>query len=403
MHATKVHRLRVVAEGADAPVTRPLPVLACLVIVGCSHMPPRLDGGLDGGPVQRCWAPAETVFATIGPTTLATAYRGDGGGCFSAASSYRLTSVRTREVVEPIEVDGDLRTPRQLAGIYYLETLVAETWVRLERLYFARPARSWLIDQACIRGEALPESFACNGRVHFADGGTGPVADEWLNGAGVVFALRDGGISAGASISQLSPFVSTGDVTSWSGDVDGLATLSSTFVLSLFDADGGRRDMPLQRDAGVGLVFRRASRTYFSRLTRSLTGELCEAETFADSGCLPGYVTAALGDEAWGPPAIVDGDWSVVAYVFDGGWVDDPQDRSFVAPSGWGPASTSLRAVQNGVVVQSPNQRRALAWHGVRDGRDDMVLFELPAPLVATGLRSSIAWVSWDGGTFVTR
>lgn len=387
---------------------RLMAVFVAGVLIGCPRMPSvpdsGADSGLDGGEGQRCWAPSGTVFASKRPTALASAYFRDGGPCFSASASYRLTGFRDGGVAELTEVDGELRTKTNLNGIYHLETLLFDSWVPVQRLYFARPAEGWLVERTCMRGEPFADSFSCDGRIHFPDGGTGPAADDWLNGDGMVFARLDGGIAAGTSIGTLAAFVAhPDDISWWAGDRAGLATLTSSNILRLFASDGGERQLALTRDAGVGFLFRRAGFTYFSRASVRFGGELCEADAISDAGCVPAYVVATNGDEGWGPSAIGGGDWMVVAYVFDGGWTDDPQDRSFIAPSGWSPDTTLLRAMQSGVIVRSPDQRRALAWHGVRGGLDDMVLFELRSPLVAAGVRSSVAWASWDGGTLVAR
>lgn len=382
---------------------RLLSALAFVICCACSHMPAGADGGFDAGG-QRCWAPSGTVFEAARPATLASAIFRNGGPCFSTSSQYRLTAFRDGGIVELIEVDGDLRTKTGLEGIFYLETLAADSWVPLQRLYFAREAEGWLVLRTCLHGEPIQSAFACDGRIEFSDGGAGRTADEWLNGDGVVYAYTDGGLMAGSSTDKLASLAAhPAEFSWWAGDRAGVATLSSTNVLRLFASDGGGRELQLPRDAGVGYLFRREGLTYFSRSSLQFGGELCEADSIPGSRCIPGYVLGTRGDEAWGPPAIDSGDWVAIAYVFDGGWSDGSPGRSFIAPSGWAPDTTSLRAVQGGVMVRSPNLRRAIAWQGVRDGRDDMLLFDLPSPLVAAGVRSSVAWVSWDGGTLVSR
>lgn len=397
-----------VAEGAGATLTRTLGVVV-LLFFGCCRMPMASDGGsdsgVDAGPPERCWAPIGTVFPSEETATLASAFLRDGGPCFSTSWGYRLVRWRDGGIVELSEVDGALGAASRLDGIFFLETQsAANSWLAVQSLYFARRARGWAIPRTCTRGEPLGDAFACDGRVLYLDGGAGPVSDDWLDGEGVVYGLRDGGLLAGRSLEGLRTFATQpNDISWWAGDPTGLVTMSSGNVLSLFDADGGRRDVALPRDAGVGLVFRHAGRTFLSRSSIRFGAELCEVDALGDLTCAPGEVIAKAGEVAWAPPATGGGGWSIYEYVFDGGWINVEPNSVYGAPSGWSPDFTPLRTVQAGITVRSPNQRRALVWQGVKDGRDDLLLFEVDDPIIAAGVRSSTAWVSWDGGTLIAR
>lgn len=363
------------------------------------------NGGSDGG-VLRCWASAGTVFVAVGPPSIASIVLRDGGPCFSTAASYRLLNPLDGGIEYLSETEGNLRAQAELTGIFELEAQgIDESWIPIQRLYFARGPRGWLVGRTCLRGEPMRDGFSCDGRLQFEDGGAGPAADEWLNAGVVVYGLRDGGIVSGPSPELVTPFVAQPeDVVSWDGDEHALVTLSTQNAIRLFQSDGGRTELALAQDAGVGNVFRYAGRTFFSRSSARWGGEICEVSSPSDAGCEPGYLDAVVGDVAWGASSIGGGDWTAIGYRYtDGGWRPDDARRWFRAPPGWVPAPALSRAIPGGLTVTSPDRRRVLVWQGVREDRHDLLLFELASPLVAAGVRSSVAWVSWDGGTLVAR
>lgn len=337
------------------------------------------------------------------PTTLANRYLSDGGPCFTAEVPYRLISYRDGGIVELIDVDGALRTATPVEGFFALESFSLGDWFGFATLTFARPARGWTLPVTCTRGEPIGRhAFSCDGHILFDDGGAGSRAADWVDGEGVAYGFLDGGLVTSTNLTTSAAFAPHPErIEYWAADRSGLATLGRSNVLRLFAADGGVRELQLLRDAGAGNVFRHDGVTSFTKYGRVST-DLCAVGVDTTLVCVPGNALAASGALAWALPVIgYDGEWSVVPMRYDGGWTDGDPNEGFHAPPGWWPLGTVFPAMASGIVVRSSDQRRALAWFGIRGGMDEMVLLDSAQPLVSFGARGRTAWFSWDGGTLV--
>ncbi len=354
--------------------------------------------------MRRCWAPAGNVLESVGNTVLAREYFTDGGECLPAEGLYRLVDLRGVQGPEALTADADaglLLTPRPMNGVFQIQVRVPTSWQAVGRLYLAHSIAGRTVYRTCLVGSPLAQGFSCDGRVDFNDGGTGRRANDWLQEGQTLYALGDGGVlrfaSGATSAELLLPHAL--DVTQWGADEAGLATLDSSNTLRVFDVDGGSFSAQLDRDAGVGGLWRRAGGTFFSRDSKDAVGEICEVRASTEANCSPGFISAVSGDDAWGLSTIfVDGFiWD--HYRFAGGWRGGT--APFISPSGWFPVGSVSRAVSEGVIVQSPDQRRVLVWTANATRGYELFLFDAPSSVVGSGLNHAVFWASWDGGTFL--